>query len=272
MKLSLQPVIAIILLVFASQTTMGHDLWLIPPAKLANQQNVIVRANVGMDFPKSEHAPDTSKFARRMVVKPDGTDGALSAGGIDDNSGLLEFSPGSNGIYIVAVQTEPRLITLEADDFNHYLISDGLPHIYNLRRKEGTLNTLGRERYSKSPKALVQVGNSNSGDPCRVLGLPLEIVPLRNPIALHRGDTLQVRVLFQNKPLSGANLGWDLPGDGEQPSGTVRTDDKGEAFVPISQIGLMTIRLTHMTRPKHADYEWESFWTTFTFRITGRQY
>jgi hypothetical protein len=30
---------------------------------------------------------------------------------------------------------------------------------------------------------------------------------------------------------------------------------------------LMTIRLTHMTRPKTAEYEWESFWTTLTFRV-----
>ena len=29
----------------------------------------------------------------------------------------------------------------------------------------------------------------------------------------------------------------------------------------------MTVRLTHMTRPNAADYEWESFWTTLTFRV-----
>jgi hypothetical protein len=29
----------------------------------------------------------------------------------------------------------------------------------------------------------------------------------------------------------------------------------------------MTLRLTHMTRPKTKDFEWESFWTTLTFRV-----
>jgi formylmethanofuran dehydrogenase subunit E len=29
----------------------------------------------------------------------------------------------------------------------------------------------------------------------------------------------------------------------------------------------MSVRLTHMTRPKGEDYEWESFWTTLTFRV-----
>ena len=45
---------------------------------------------------------------------------------------------------------------------------------------------------------------------------------------------------------------------------------KGEALVPIAQAGLMTIRLTHMTRPKLAEHEWESFWTTLTFQVPTR--
>jgi hypothetical protein len=29
----------------------------------------------------------------------------------------------------------------------------------------------------------------------------------------------------------------------------------------------MTVRLTHMIRPKAETYEWESFWTTLTFVV-----
>ena len=97
---------------------------------------------------------------------------------------------------------------------------------------------------------------------------PLEIVPLKNPFALKTGDALKVRVFFKGKPLAGSNLGWDHPGgDDLLAVGTVRTDDKGEALIPVTRTGLMTIRLTHMTRPKAADYEWESLWTTLTFRV-----
>jgi hypothetical protein len=78
-----------------------------------------------------------------------------------------------------------------------------------------------------------------------------------------------VRVLFQGKPLPEANLGWQLPGDGDHPRGTVRSDARGEALIPIARTGLMSVRLTHMTRPKAEDYEWESFWTTLTFRVPG---
>ena len=107
----------------------------------------------------------------------------------------------------------------------------------------------------------------DAGDPSKVVGLPLEIVPLSNPFKLKIGNTLQVRVLFQGQPLPDANLGWDHPGDGEPPNGTVRTNLNGEALIPIQKVGLVTIRLTHMVRPKAVDYEWESFWTTLTFSI-----
>ena len=120
--------------------------------------------------------------------------------------------------------------------------------------------------HKKSPKALLHIPG-RSGDPCTVVGLPLEIVPLQDPFTRKVGDTLKVRVLFHGNSLASANLGWDHPGDGELPSGTVRTDAAGEAYVPITRSGLMTLRLTHMTQPRKKEFEWESFWTTLTFRV-----
>jgi uncharacterized GH25 family protein len=245
---------------------LAHDLWLIPSKQL-EKSSATVRASSGTEFPISQRAPDTTKFKRKLVILPDMREGKVADGGVEENFGLLKFDAPEAGIYVVAVETEPKLITLSPDDFNSYLVSDGLSHIYQRRREEKILDQPGRERYSKSPKALVRVGNGSQGDPCRAIGLPLEIVPKVSPFSLKPGDTLPVRVLFRDKPLGDANLGWDLPGDGKLPAGTVRTDDKGEALIPIRQSGLMTIRLTHMTRPKEADYEWESFWTTLTFEI-----
>jgi protein tyrosine phosphatase (PTP) superfamily phosphohydrolase (DUF442 family) len=225
------------------------------------------RANSGMDFPKSVNTVDPSKFKSRKLILPSGAEGDLMAAGSEENTGLMSCVPSMSGVFIAAVQTEPKLISLDSSEFNAYLVSDGLPHIYRLRSEEGILDQPGRERYSKSPKAILQVGKGGGGDPTRIVGLPLEIVPLQNPFQLKVGDTLRVRVLFQGQTLADANLGWDHPDDGEPPSGTVRADSNGEALIPISRIGLITIRLTHMTRPKAIDYEWESFWTTLTFRV-----
>ncbi len=251
----------------SSRSAAAHDLWLVPDGEARVGTPVTVRANSGMNFPNSVHAPDPAAFLRRILLTPAAAGGDLQAAGREGDSGLLRFKPADRGVYVVAVETQPRVIELSAEKFNEYLVSDGLPHIYRLRAAEKSLDQPARERYSKSPKLLLQVGDGGGGDPCRVVGLPLEIVPLRSPFGLRAGDTLAVKVLFAGKPLSDANLGWDLPDDGEAASGTVRTDVRGEALVPIARTGLMTIRLTHMTRPKANDYEWESFWTTLTFRI-----
>jgi hypothetical protein len=245
----------------------AHDLWLVPGESYAVGKAALVRANVGMAFPESVHAPDPTLFKRRILIKPDGTEGLLEPAGKEDESGVLRFVPDQLGTYVLAVQTRPKLVSLEAGKFNEYLVTDGLSHIFLLRAKEGSLDQKGKERYSKSVKTLIQVGHAGEGDPSRILGLPLEVVPLRDPFRLKAGSVLPVRVMFQGKPLPEANLGWQHPGDGPVARGYVRTDRRGEALIPIARGGLMTLRLTHMTRPKARDYEWESFWTTLTFRV-----
>ena len=256
---------ALLVAVVASGRAGAHDLWLVPPDRPDAKGAVTVRANSGMSFPESEHAPDPASFARRTATGPDGKRVDLEAAGAEGTSGRLRFQPSGPGVYVLAVETKPKALTLAADKFNAYLVSDGLPHIYLQRAREKALDQPAVERYSKSPKALVRVGEGGAGDATRAVGLPLEIVPLKDPFGRRVGDTLPVRVLFGGKPLADANLGWAHPGDGEAPRGTVRTDPKGVALVPIAKTGLMTVRLTHMTRPKAADYEWESYWTTLTW-------
>ena len=259
--------IVLLMAICWTSNSSAHDLWLVPPDEVSLNAISTFRANSGMDFPNGVSPVDPEKFKSKTLILPNGEAVELMAAGLEGNSGLLTCQPTTPGIYIASVRTEPRSLTLDASEFNSYLVSDGLPHIYRLRDEEKSLDQPGREQYSKSPKALIQVGDGGDGDPSRIVGLPLEIVPLQNPFQLKVGDTLRVRVLFQGQALSNANIGWDHPDDGEPASGTVRADSNGEALIPVSRLGLMTIRLTHMTRPKTAEYEWESFWTTLTFRI-----
>jgi uncharacterized GH25 family protein len=252
---------------FAASKVGAHDLWLIPPLKATRTKQVVIDAGVGMEFPLSVVAPAVERYPSKFVVQPDGKSLPLKSAGKKDLVSFLEFEPAMQGIHVIAVETTPKILELEADRFNEYLVTDGMPHIFRLRAKEKTLNQPAKERYRKSPTALVSVGAGAEGAWNKPIGLPLEIVALQNPFERKPGDTLRVQVLFHKKLLAGANLGWQRPGDGDTPIGYVRTDAKGEALIPISQTGLTTIRLTHMTRPKTPDYEWESFWTTLTFRV-----
>ncbi len=262
----LPSVLAICLLLSATPLD-AHDLWLIPSSKADVKHAVVIEASVGMDFPISTFAAATDRYPRKFAVEPKGKTLPLKSAGKKGLLSYLEFEPTNPGIHLLAVETMPKILELDADKFNEYLVTDGLPHIFRLRAKEKTLDQPAKERYSKSPTALLRVGDGQAGEWNKVLGLPLQIVPLQNPFERKVGDTMRIKVLFQKEPLPNANVGWQRPGDGDTPIGYVRTDAKGEAFIPIAQTGLMTIRLTHMTRPKMPDYEWESFWTTLTFRV-----
>jgi len=57
----------------------AHDLWLIPPEKAKAEESAKILAISGMEFPKSEHAPDPAnspsggcsiRKARRAFSKP----------------------------------------------------------------------------------------------------------------------------------------------------------------------------------------------------------
>jgi uncharacterized GH25 family protein len=243
----------------------AHDLWLIPPATLRPGESLVIRCISGTEFPKGDRPPKTEAFESRLVRWATGNDESMAAAGIDKDAGLIRSDTSVAGLAIVSARTAPKIIELDADAFNHYLVSDGLSHIYQLRFKSDELNKPAVERYSKSPKAFVRIGDGPTAVTTKPIGLPLEIVPIVDPFSKSVGDALPVRVLFGGKPLANANLGWDHPGDGEAPAGTVRTDGDGKALIPLAKPGLITIRLTHITRPKAKNFEWESFWATLTW-------
>ena len=114
----------LIALILFTPCTSAHDLWLIPPEKAKAKEPLKVLAVSGGAFPKGDHAPDPAKFAKRRLVHSDGNETALEAGGTEDLAGLLPFTPATDGVYIVGVETTPKLITLDADKFNAYLVSD----------------------------------------------------------------------------------------------------------------------------------------------------
>jgi len=246
----------------------AHDLWLVPPpGPAAAGTPVEVAVSVGMDFPVSLHALDPERVTAQIV----GPGGRSVPGEVTRREGELEaklrFVPDAPGPWVAALVTRPNRVELGAAEFNDYLLHDGLAHVLAGRMDRGDLDRAAVERYSKYVKALLPVGAGGGESWAAPQGLKLEIVPLADPLGLAPRSVLPVRVLFEGAPLARANLCWDHPGNGEDFSGQTWTDERGEALVPIARAGPMTLRMVHMTRPLHPDYEWESFWASLTFRV-----
>ena len=119
------PLRMLALLFLTAGPAAAHDLWLIPPEKADPKGPVKILAASGMAFPESEHAPDAAKFAARRVYDPAGKTSDAAVGAVEEKYGALSFAPVGDGVYIVAVETTPKMIELDAEKFNAYLVSDG---------------------------------------------------------------------------------------------------------------------------------------------------
>ncbi len=172
------------IIVLGATTLAAHDFWLVPQLFRINPgDSVTISANTGMDFPNSLSAVIPDRVNQFILVgksiKKNITD--LKVQG---NSLVTECTFKESGTYVVGVDLKPREIKLTAEEFNEYLLHDGLPNIYELRKKEGILDKEAVEHYSKYSKAIIQVGKKLDEVPIKPLGLPIEIVPKVNPYGL----------------------------------------------------------------------------------------
>ncbi len=254
-------------MVFSSAIGSAHDLWLVPQQFVIEPgQPLTIFANTGMDFPRSLNAIKPDRI-NQFILLGQTIRKELTELKIQDKSLTTVCVIQNQGTYVAAMSLHPREIKLKANEFNEYLLHDGLKNIYELRKKEGILHEDAVEYYSKYSKTIIQAGNQLDETPCKPLNIVLEIIPQSNPYRLKQGDKLTVSVLFRGKPLIDAELSWSFPGRGEQFAGTTRTDTDGNAIVPLAKAGPYVIRMTHMEWVKKQTHEWESYWASLTFEV-----
>ncbi|MHB9073148.1 MAG: DUF4198 domain-containing protein [Desulfobaccales bacterium] len=92
------------------------------------------------------------------------------------------------------------------------------------------------------------------------LGVKMELVPLKNPLALKVGDNLPLQVLYEGKPLAGVAVRGEGAKDG------AKTDQNGQVEVPITKSGLNVLAATNKTpTPNDPDAEKLVEVTNFSF-------
>ncbi len=113
----------------------------------------------------------------------------------------LTFTTGEAGTYVAGVSTKARNIELNAESFNNYLEHDGVLDMLEQRKRDSVLDQDAVESYEKHVKAIYQVGETKTNDWSTVLGYPIEFVPRANPYEKYSGETLEVQLLLDGKPL-----------------------------------------------------------------------
>ena len=119
-----------------------------------------------------------------------------------DSTTFLNFKTGASGTYVAGISTKAKSLEMNAEAFNKYLKHEGIYDMLDWRKKNHEFESKAIEKYSKHVKSIFQVGTTRTKDWQTVLGYPIEFIPLKNPYALHTGDSLQVKLIFNGKPLA----------------------------------------------------------------------
>ena len=175
---------------------------------------------------------------------------------------------GGTGTYVLGAAVQPRVISMEAAEFNGYLKEDGIDQALADRTAKGKLNEPAKERYAKDVKALVQVGPSRTNAFATVLGHQAEIVPVENPFAMAVGGTLAVRALVMGKPLPRyAVFAGGRSGESDIPVQRLTTDEQGVARVRLTHPGAWYVKFIHMEEVTDGSATHESRWATLSFAV-----
>ena len=265
------PVLRRAILVAASFVAAGipvlaHDLWIEPSSFLvAPGKPLSVRLRVGVDFLGDPVARDAALIEQFVVASDAGGVTPIAGAEGVDPAGVMRI--GTSGLMILGYSSKPSAITLPAEKFNSYLAEEGLEAITALRAKRNETGSVAREAFARCAKALLSSGPVVSSQKDRALGFPLELVAEKNPYALNAGETLPVRLLYRNQPLSGALI---VAVSKRNPlkKQSVRSDKNGRVTFQLGETGTWLIKSVHMIEaPSGTDIQWASFWASLTFQL-----
>ncbi len=242
----------------------AHDFWLVPDVfAVAASGEIVVKGQTSSAFPTTLSAvtPDRITHARAIGAVEDERIDALST---LDNSLILRHRPKVPGQKVIAVAVGWRHVKETAESFRKYLVAEGAADALARYDRSGQLprSDIVR-RYAKYGKTVVDVGDGPRAFE-RVAGHPLEFIPLADPAG---EGQLQMRLIFQGRPLAGARVHAGMAPRHGKPAKdvTLVTSDAGIISVP-SGAGLWNVRTIHVVPASAgADAQWDVHWATFVY-------
>jgi len=173
------------------------------------------------------------------------------------------------GTHLLALDTHPSEIVLEAGKFHAYLHEEGLQSVIAAREAARTATTPGRERYRRHIKTLVQVGPVSDPTALARTGQLLEIVPLVDPLRRAAGKDIGFQVVFDGRPLAGALVKfWHRRGGQTLIVRTV-TDPQGRVTLTPPWAGTWMASVVHMVPAKDSpNHDWDSHWGNLSFELS----
>lgn len=250
MKLA-SAVIAALALTLSAGLALAHDLWIVADNPAVGQPLRIV-TGYGHAFPADEGA-DKDLLAPAEVFGPQGKIAAQPGQGLY----FVTDKPLAKGSYVAASGLKARWWTKTPEGYKH-------------APKNEVAEAVRCVRSVKYAKSIVNLGGA-AGDVSQPVGQTLEVVPLANPAALKMGQELPVQILFEGKPLAGADVLATFAGFSQHKNSYAffaRADKDGMAYIKLWHPGLWVVAAKHKVPFKdQAKCDNYSHSATLTFEV-----
>jgi uncharacterized GH25 family protein len=257
-------VVVLLTLAFMSVLSQAHEFWLEPQKFFfAVGEKALINFKAGENFSGGRWDLNRHNVERLQLYNASGVTDHLSA--VQKEGVNLELTLSNEGNQLIVMQSDNAFSSLEGDKFNEYLKEDGLDDIYDLRKKNGALNKQGTEFYSRHTKLLLQVGERRDDTFKKIVGLPIEIVPEKNPYLVKRSESIKFKILSEGKPLFGARVKVWNRHDGQIAIQNIYSQKDGTIEFPLSNAGSWMVSVMKMVPSKKDGAEWQSYWGSFVF-------
>lgn len=257
-------VLALSVLAFMSFLSQAHEFWLEPQKfYFAAGEKALINLRVGENFNGESWDLNRHKVERFELHNSTGvTD---HKGEIKKEKPNVEILLSDLGTQLVVMESDQAFSDLDGPKFNEYLKEDGLDDVLALRKKNNELNKRGTEFYSRHTKLLLQVGNRYDNTYQKIVGLPIEIVPEKNPYNVKRSESIKFKILWEGKPLFGARVRVWNRYEGQTAIQNIYSQKDGTVEFPLSNAGAWMVSVVKMVPSKKDGADWQSCWGSFVF-------
>jgi uncharacterized GH25 family protein len=264
-KKILKYITACVMVMVCTWVAQAHEFWLQPQKFFFEVgERAAIGFKVGENFTGEPWDLKVHRVERLQALHLEQVKD-LKGNVVPEGKSNIEVPLTEEGTHLVVMQSNNAFIELEADKFNAYLEEDGLMEIKSMRERSNSSNKPSKEFYSRHTKLLLQAGVKRDDTYRKVVGLPIEIIPLKNPYAMKRGETMRFRVLWQGKPLFGASVKVWNNHENRVMLQNIFTSQEGIIEAPLSNSGMWMISVVKMVPSKEKGADWQSYWGSLVF-------
>ncbi|OOF66920.1 DUF4198 domain-containing protein [Rodentibacter sp. Ppn85] len=227
-------------------SVQAHEVWVSAPQQLKAEGTLKAELAYG-DYPYVEKIPEARLhiFAPMEIINQDGEHQTLIQKG--ENYQYQSEKPLKTGSYWVTATYKPTFWSQNAEG-------------WKMDNMQGTPNATYCEQTQMFGKSLVTVGKNplNAEMAMTRIGLPLEIVPLKDPSKIKSGEAFPVQIFYNEMPLAGETViatadtvivkDLEAATSHREPQGfSGKTDNQGRVnIIPLID-GIWKIKVVHKT-------------------------